>query len=161
MELSKLSVPKGSRKKRKTVGRGEGSGHGKTSCRGGKGQTARSGGKIRAGFEGGQMPLYRRIPKLGFISREQVAGRNQYMTIDLSVLERFENGATVDAVSLAAIGYSPRAKEKAGIKILGSGKLTKKLKVCVCALTESARSQIESCGGSVELVCEKSADAAR
>lgn len=161
MELSKLSVPKGARKRRKNLGRGEGSGHGKTCGKGGKGQTARSGGKIRAGFEGGQMPLYRRIPKLGFISREQTAGRNQYMTINLGVLERFESGATVDAVSLAAIGYAPRAKERAGIKVLGSGKLTKKLKVCVTAITESARSQIESCGGSVELACEKSADAAR
>lgn len=161
MELSKLSVPKGARKKPKTVGRGEGSGHGKTCCRGGKGQTARSGGKIRAGFEGGQMPLYRRIPKLGFISREQVAGRNQYMTIDLSVLERFDSGATVDAVSLAAIGYSPRAKEKAGIKVLGSGKLTKKLNVCVTALTATARAQIESCGGSIQLVGEKAADESR
>lgn len=152
MNLSQLSVPKGARKKRKTLGRGEGSGHGKTCCKGGKGQTARSGGKIRAGFEGGQMPLYRRIPKLGFISREQVAGRNQYMTVDLSILERFDTGATVDAAALAAIGYAPRAKEKAGIKILGSGKLTKKLKVAVNALTETARAQIESCGGTVELV---------
>ena len=157
MNLSQLSVPKGARKKRKTVGRGEGSGHGKTSCRGGKGQTARSGGKIRAGFEGGQMPLYRRIPKLGFISGQQVAGKNQYMTVDLSILERFENGATVDCESLAAIGYRARAKEKAGLKILGSGKLSKKLTVKASALTATARQQIEACGGTVEIVGCKTA----
>lgn len=152
MNLSQLSVPKGARKRRKNLGRGEGSGKGKTCGKGGKGQTARSGGKIRAGFEGGQMPLYRRIPKLGFISRVQVAGKNQYMIVDLAILERFDNGATVNAEALAAMGYAPRAKEQAGIKILGSGKLTKKLTVAVNALTDSARAQIESCGGTVELI---------
>jgi large subunit ribosomal protein L15 len=156
MNLSQLSVPKGARKKRKTVGRGEGSGHGKTSCKGGKGQTARSGGKIRAGFEGGQMPLYRRIPKLGFVSGVKVSGSNQYMTVGLSILERFENGSTVDAETLSAKGYKAKAKERAGVKVLGSGKLSKKLTVKVSAITETARQQIEACGGKVEIVGKSS-----
>lgn len=159
MKLSELSVPKGARKKRKTVGRGEGSGHGKTCCRGGKGQTARAGGKIRAGFEGGQMPLYRRIPKLGFTSRVQVTGTNQFLALDITLLERFENGAVVDAEALKAIGYSPRSKEKAGIKVIGSGALTKKLVVRVNAVTGSARAQIEAAGGTVELIGKQSAQA--
>jgi large subunit ribosomal protein L15 len=159
MKLSELSIPKGSRKKRKTVGRGEGSGHGKTSCKGGKGQTARAGGKIRAGFEGGQMPLYRRIPKLGFVSRVKVFGKNQFFALDVSILDRFENGAVVDADSLRAIGYKARAKERAGIKVIGSGAITKKLTVRVEAVTGSARAQIEAAGGSIELVGKQVAQA--
>lgn len=151
MDLSTLKPAKGSRKRRKVVGRGEASGHGKTSCRGGKGQTARSGGKIRAGFEGGQMPLYRRIPKLGFISRQQVFGDNRYFVVDLDVLEKFDNGATVDVESLHAIGFRARSRERAGVKVLGSGKLTKKLIVKVAAVSESARKAIESAGGTVEV----------
>jgi large subunit ribosomal protein L15 len=152
MKLSEMSVPSGSRKKRKLVGRGEGSGHGKTSCRGGKGQTARAGGKIRAGFEGGQMPLYRRIPKLGFISRSHVIGSNKFLEINLSILEKFDNGAVVDAETLKGIGYRPRSKEKAGIKILGAGSLSKRVTVRVEAITEAAKAKIEALGGSVEII---------
>ena len=108
MELSKLSPGKGARKMRKRVGRGESSGHGKTSCHGGKGQTARSGGKIRPGFEGGQMPLYRRVPKIGFRSRKKVLGVNCYNLVNLSVLDLFEDGAVVDA----AVGFTVTIAEE-------------------------------------------------
>lgn len=152
MKLSEMKPPRGARKKRKVLGRGESSGLGKTSGRGGKGQTARSGGKIRAGFEGGQMPLYRRIPKLGFISRQQTLGLNRYFVVNLSVLEQFDNGATVDAESLRQLGYKARSKERAGVKILGNGTLSKKLTVRVDKISDSAKKKIEDLGGKVEIV---------
>ncbi len=152
LSLSTLKPAKGSRQRKVRVGRGESSGLGKTSGRGGKGQTARTGGKVRAGFEGGQMPLYRRIGKLGFRSRQAAKGLNQFTVLSLDMLEKFDNGAVVDSESLAKIGLSLKAKTKAGYKVLGTGTLTKKLTVKVAAISASAKAKIESCGGSVELL---------
>ncbi len=152
MELSNLGPNKGAKKKKKRLGRGESSGLGKTSGRGGKGQTARSGSGIPARFEGGQMPLYRRVPKLGFKSRKQNLGLNEFNIVNLDTLEKFDNGATVDGDSLFGKGLKISAKKKAGIKVLGRGTLTKKLTVKVHAISESAKTKIESLGGSVELV---------
>lgn len=152
MDLSKLSPAPGSRHRKKRLGRGEASGKGKTSGKGGKGQTARTGGKIPARFEGGQMPLYRRVPKLGFVSKARTAGLNSYNIINLSILERFPAGSKVDAEAIRSIGFGKSAANKAGIKVLGSGKLTKKLNVKVQAISSSAKEKIESLGGTVELV---------
>jgi large subunit ribosomal protein L15 len=151
MELSKLKPAAGSKKKKKRLGRGESSGLGKTSTRGGKGQTARSGSGIPARFEGGQMPLYRRIGKLGFFSRVSNLGKNQYNLVNLSTLDKFENGATVDEAALVAKGYNLSSKKKAGIKVLGTGDLTKKLNVKLSAFTASAKAKIESLGGTAEV----------
>ena len=150
MELSKLSPGKGARKARTRVGRGEGSGRGKTSGRGGKGQTARTGGKVRLGFEGGQMPLYRRVPKLGFRSRQKTLGLNCYSVVNLDVLNCFEDGAVVDAAALRARGVGIKNKHKAGIKILARGDLSKRLTVKVQAVSKAAKAKIEAAGGTVE-----------
>ena len=152
MELSRLAPPRGARKKRTRLGIGEGSGHGKTSGRGGKGQTARSGGGVRPGFEGGQMPLYRRVPKFGFTSRQKVLGMNCFAVVNLRDLEKFAEGSVVDAESLKAAGFKANVHTKAGIKVLGSGDLTKKLTVKVQAISAAARAKIESLGGTVEIV---------
>jgi large subunit ribosomal protein L15 len=152
ISLSRLAPPNGARKPRKRVGRGESSGHGKTSSRGGKGQTARSGGGVRPGFEGGQMPLYRRLPKFGFRSRQRTQGANQYNVINLSKLESFDAGSTVTAEMILARGYGNHNRSKAGVKVLGTGALTKKLHVQVHAISASARAKIEACGGSVEIL---------
>jgi large subunit ribosomal protein L15 len=152
MELSNLKPVRGSTKRKIRIGRGEGSGCGKTSGRGGKGQTARTGGKVHKHFEGGQMPLYRRLPKLGFVSRAKLSGRNVFVTVNLSVLEKFENGATVDLASLKALGYCKGSNRKAGLKVLGQGELTRKLSVKAEAFSESARKKIEAAGGSVQLL---------
>ena len=152
MDLSNLAPAKGSKKKKKRLGRGESSGLGKTSGRGGKGQTARSGSGIPARFEGGQMPLYRRIGKIGFFSRVGNLGLNAYNTINLDKLEKFDSGAVVDLDALLSKGMTLSSKKKAGIKVLGNGNLTKKLTVKVHAVTASAKEKIESLGGTVELV---------
>lgn len=153
LTLNTLKPMPGARKARTRVGRGEGSGHGKTSGRGGKGQTARSGGSIRPGFEGGQMPLYRRLPKVGFTSREAVQGKNVYSIVRLSVLERLENGTTVDVAKIQSLGYAKKSSERAGVKVLSDvEKLTKKLHVKVHAISAQAKSLVEAAGGTVELV---------
>jgi large subunit ribosomal protein L15 len=153
LNLNQLKPMPGSRKRRTRVGRGEGSGHGKTSGKGGKGQTARAGGKIRAGFEGGQMPLYRRVPKVGFTSRVSVTGNNDYAIVRLSVLERLDNGTTVDMDKIRSLGYAKKSSERAGVKVLCDvEKLTKKLNVKVNAISAKARSIVEAAGGTVELV---------
>lgn len=153
LNLSNLSPRAGSTKPRLRVGRGEGSGHGKTSGRGGKGQTARSGGGVRPGFEGGQMPLYRRLPKLGFTSRVGATGLNRYNLVRLSVLERLDNGTTVDPDMLMSLGYGKKSGNQAGIKVLGdSASLTKKLHVRVHAVSEAAKAKIEAAGGTVEII---------
>jgi large subunit ribosomal protein L15 len=152
LSLSKLAPPKGARKARKRVGRGESSGHGKTSSRGGKGQTARSGGGVRPGFEGGQMPLYRRLPKLGFRSRQRTQGANQYHVINLSKLNTFDAGSTINADVILARNYGNNNRSKAGIKVLGTGELTKKIHLQVHAISASARAKVEACGGTVEIV---------
>ena len=134
----------------KRLGQGESSGHGKTSGRGGKGQTARSGSSIRIGFEGGQMPLIRRIPKRGF---NNVRFGNQFVAVNVGDLNRFDEGARVDEAALRTIGLANG--RASGIKILGDGELTKKLTVSAHAFSASARSKIEAKGGACELVGQK------
>ena len=146
MELSKLSPVAGSTFVGKRKGRGTGSGNGKTGGRGHKGQHARSGGKTRIGFEGGQMPLVRRIPKRGF--------NNIYAkpltAINLAVLNRFEDGAVVDAAALIEKGIISSCPY--GLKVLANGTLTKNVTVKATAFTESAKEKIEQAGGKAEVV---------
>ena len=144
MELSKLKPKKGARHAKKRVGRGPGSGHGKTASRGEKGQKSRTGFSRMLGFEGGQMPLHRRLPKRGFtnIFKKEIA------VVNVSDLERFENGATVDEGALRKAGLVKGQPH--GIKILGDGKLTKKLTVHANKFSDAARKQIESAGGSCQ-----------
>ncbi len=152
MDLHKLTPAKGSRKVRRRIGRGEGSGAGKTSGRGGKGQTARSGGKIRPGFEGGQMPLYRRLPKIGFRSRVDVKGTNVYHEVKLGSLEIFGDGEEVTCQTLKSKKLVKGLNFGAGVKILSSPGLTKKLSIKVQAISASAKAAVEKLGGTVEIV---------
>jgi large subunit ribosomal protein L15 len=147
MRLHDLKPRPGAKHRRKRLGQGESSGHGKTSGRGGKGQTARSGSSIRIGFEGGQMPLIRRIPKRGF-NNKQFAVR--YIPVNLDVLNSFEDGATVDEAVLRDRGLA-NGREKR-LKILGDGELTRKLTVKAHAFSASARAKIEKLGGACELI---------
>ena len=150
--LSSLAPSKGSRKTRKRLGRGIGSGYGKTAGRGHKGQKSRSGAKIPAWFEGGAMPTYRRVPKIGFTSIQKITGKNQYNIINLADLDRlFNDGETVDTTSLQSKGYGTNSKNQAGIKVLGTGEISKKLTVKVNAISASAQKKIEAAGGNVEL----------
>ncbi len=147
MKLYELQPAAGSVKDVKRIGRGHGSGNGKTAGKGHKGQKARSGGSIRPGFEGGQMPLQRRMPKRGFNN----IFATEYATVNVSALEeRFENGAVVDAAALAACGLVKDAKD--GIKILGNGELTKSLTVKAAKFTASAQEKIEKAGGKAEVI---------
>ena len=141
-----LSAPQGANKKPKRVGRGSSSGLGSTAGKGNKGQQSRSGGKTYVGFEGGQMPLYRRIPKRGFHNRNT----QEIITINVSMLNRFEDGAEVTVESLMEIGLVSNPKD--GVKILGNGELTKKLDVKVNAFSESAAQKIQALGGKAEVV---------
>ncbi len=127
-------------------GRGHGSGNGKTAGKGHKGQKARSGGSVRPGFEGGQMPLYRRIPKRGFKNRNS----KEIVAINLDALERFEDGSEVTVATLLVAGVIKNPRD--GVKILGNGELTKKLNVKVNAFSASAKAKIEELGGSVEVI---------
>ena len=146
MELHNLKPAKGSIKSSKRVGRGEGSKRGGTSTRGHKGQKSRSGGGVRPGFEGGQMPLHRRLPKKGF---SNVQFRDKIAIVNLSQLnEKFEEGATVNEKSLRETGLVKGRCD--AIKVLGHGDLDRKLTVVVDAASASARSKIETAGGSVE-----------
>src|SRR5437868_3596296 len=149
MRLHDLKPNPGAKHRRKRLGQGESSGHGKTSGRGGKGQSARSGSSIRPGFEGGQMPLIRRIPKRGFNNKRH---ETRYSPVNLSSLNRFEDGARVDAEALKAVGLANGKSASAGIKILGEGELTKKLTVSAHAFSVSARKKIEEKGGTCELI---------
>lgn len=151
MQLSKLHPNAGAKKVSRRVGRGEASGAGKTCGKGHKGAKARSGYSTKRRFEGGQMPLYRRLPKGGFRSRKRIFGENVYLLANLSTLERYENGAVVEEQTLIDLLRSG-GKRRAGIKILGGGALTKKLTVRVHAVTEAAKNKIEALGGSVELI---------
>ncbi|MDO4730542.1 MAG: 50S ribosomal protein L15 [Clostridia bacterium] len=146
MKLHELSPVPGSKKAPKRVGRGHGSGWGKTAGKGHKGQKARSGGSIRPGFEGGQMPLQRRVPKRGFnnIFKKDIIG------IDISKLNIFEDGATVDTQAILDAGITKEARD--GIKILGNGNLEKKLNVKVTAYSKSAKEKIEAAGGKAEVI---------
>lgn len=144
MELNNLKPKKGSRHAKKRVGRGPGSGHGKTSARGEKGQKSRSGFSRMLGFEGGQMPLHRRIPKRGFTN----IFKKEYAVVNVSDLERFDNGATIDEAALRQAGLVKGRND--GVKVLGYGSLTKKLTVAATKFSESARKQIEAAGGSCQ-----------
>lgn len=144
MKLNELSPAAGSRKARFRVGRGLGSGNGKTSGRGQKGQKSRAGGGVRTGFEGGQMPLYRRLPKRGFKN----IFANVYAEVNVEALNRFEDGATVDAVALIEEGVLKNVRD--GIRILGNGELTKKLTVVANGFTKTAEEKILAAGGKVE-----------
>ena len=147
MKLNELSPAPGAKKERNRVGRGMGSGNGKTSGRGHKGQNARSGGGVRPGFEGGQVPLYRRLPKVGF-NNSRFA--KQYVVVNVSELERFEDGTEVTRELLKDSGVISKYKD--GVKILGRGELTKKLTVKVDKLSASAAEKIEKAGGKVEVI---------
>ena len=150
MRLHDLKPRPGARHRRKRLGQGEATGHGKTSGRGGKGQTARSGSSIRIGFEGGQMPLIRRIPKRGFNNARHTT---RYLPVNLDALNRFEDGSRVDEAALQAAGLANG--RGAGIKILGDGELTRKLTVSAHAFSASAKAKIEAKGGTCELVAAK------
>ena len=145
MKLNELSPAAGSTHVAKRKGRGNGSGNGKTAGRGQKGQKSRSGGGVRVGFEGGQMPLYRRIPKQGFYNKY----RTEYATVNVGRLEIFENGTVVTAEMLKEAGLISKVMD--GVKILGNGELTKKLTVEVAKFTDSAKEKIESLGGKAEV----------
>src|SRR3954470_21141739 len=147
MRLHDLKPRPGAKHRRKRLGQGESSGHGKTSGRGGKGQTARSGSSIRIGFEGGQMPLIRRIPKRGFNNAPPPL---RYIPVNLDSLNRFDDGARVDFDSLREAGLANG--KGAGVKILGSGELNKKLSVTAHAFSASAKAKIEGKGGSCQLI---------
>ena len=146
MKLHELSPAPGSKKDAFRKGRGAGSGNGKTAGKGHKGQKARSGGGVRPGFEGGQMPLQRRIPKRGFTN----IFATKYASINVSKLNCFEDGAVVDAAALKEAGLVK--KQLDGVKILGGGELTKKLTVKVAAYSESAKQKIEAAGGKAEVM---------
>jgi large subunit ribosomal protein L15 len=150
MRLHDLKPRPGAKHRRKRLGQGESSGHGKTSGRGGKGQTARSGSSIRIGFEGGQMPLIRRIPKRGFNNARHTT---RYIPVNLDSLNRFDNGARVDFETLRKAGLANG--HAAGVKILGSGELTRKLTVSAHAFSASAKAKIEGKGGSCEIIQPK------
>ena len=151
MRLHYLKPRPGARHRRKRLGQGEASGHGKTSGRGGKGQTARSGSSIRIGFEGGQMPLIRRIPKRGFNNARHTT---RYLPVNLEALNCFDDGARVDEATLRSAGLANG--RAAGVKILGEGELTRKLTVSAHAFSASAKAKIEAKGGACELVAPKS-----
>jgi large subunit ribosomal protein L15 len=138
------------------LGQGESSGHGKTSGRGGKGQTARSGSSIRIGFEGGQMPLIRRVPKRGF---NNVRHGTHYIGINVESLNVFEDGARVDEAALRSIGLANGRAD--GVKILGDGEVTRKLTVSAHAFSASARTKIEAKGGTCEVIGLKKPEAAK
>ena len=148
MKLHELQPAAGSKKVRTRVGRGLGSGLGKTSGRGQKGQNSRSGGGVRSGFEGGQMPLYRRLPKRGF---NNSVFAKQYAEVNVEQLNRFEDGATVDPVALIEAGILKNVRD--GIRILGNGTLeTKNLTVIANGFTKSAEEKITAAGGKVEVI---------
>lgn len=146
MKLHELSPVAGSTQIGKRKGRGHGSGNGKTGGRGHKGQKARSGGKVRVGFEGGQMPLVRRIPKRGFIN----VFAKPLTAVNVIALNAFEDGAVIDAAALIESGIIAECPN--GLKILGNGNLTKKVTVKAAAFSESAKEKIEQAGGKAEVV---------
>ena len=146
MKLDELQPAPGSKTVRKRVGRGIGSGLGKTAGKGHKGQNARSGGGVRPGFEGGQMPLFRRIPKRGFKNR----GAKQYTEVTLAMLETLDNNTEVTVESLLEAGIIRKAND--GIVVLGNGELTKKLTVKAARVTKTANEKITAAGGKVEVV---------
>ena len=156
MRLEDLRPAPGAVSRRKRVGRGPGSGHGKTSTKGSKGHKARSGGGKTNGFEGGQMPLYRRIPKRGFTP---FGGRTSYAVVNLKGLGAFAAGSVVDPDAMAQAGLIKRSG-RARVKILGDGEIPHALTVRAHAISESARTKIEGQGGRIEVLPEKEKAAA-
>lgn len=146
MNLSELAPNKGAKRSKFRVGRGHGSGNGKTAGKGHKGQNARSGGGVRLGFEGGQMPLYRRLPKRGFKCRNS----KDIIAINVSLLNVFEDGAVVDIAALQSKGLVSNPRD--GVKILGNGDITKKLTVKVNFFSKTAVEKIEAAGGKAEVI---------
>lgn len=146
MKLHELKSAEGSRHVRNRVGRGTSSGNGKTSGRGQKGQKSRSGGGVRLGFEGGQTPLFMRLPKRGFTN----VNRKEYAVVNLDILNRFEDGTEVTPLTLVEAGIVK--DEKSGIKVLGNGELTKKLTVKAAKFSKTAEEAIVANGGSVEVI---------
>lgn len=149
MKINELKASPGDRQSAYRKGRGVGSGNGKTAGRGHKGQNSRSGGGTRPGFEGGQMPLYRRLPKRGFNNKRFA---DHFVEINIGDLERFEDGTVVDAALLKETGVITLPKVNDGIKLLGNGELTKKLTVKANAFTATAREKITKAGGTAEEV---------
>lgn len=145
MRLGELSPAVGSKKRRKRVGRGMASGNGKTSGKGHKGQNARSGGGVRPGFEGGQMPLHRRVPKRGFNN----IFKKRYAIINVGDLEKFEDGAEVNILKLLEMGVVK--KKYCGLKVLGNGTIEKKLKITAAKFSKMAVEKIENAGGKVNI----------
>lgn len=146
MKLHELQPAEGSRKVRNRVGRGTSSGNGKTSGRGQKGQNSRSGGGVRLGFEGGQTPLFRRVPKRGFTN----INRKEFAVVNLDTLNRFEDGTIVTPALL--IETKVVKSEKSGIKVLGNGKVERKLTVQASKFSQAAKEAIEAAGGSIEVI---------
>ncbi len=146
MKINELSPAEGSRRARKRVGRGPGSGHGKTSCRGHKGQKSRSGGGIRPGFEGGQMPIHRRLPKRGFKN----PFRKEYSVVNVGDLGRFEPNTVLDPDSLKEAGLVWKMLD--GVKLLGNGEISQPLVVRIHKVSRSARMKIEAAGGKVDIL---------
>ena len=146
MKLNELRPPKGARKKRKRIGRGEGSGHGGTSTKGHKGLKARSGGTRSPGFEGGQMPLQRRLPKRGFTN----PSRKEWTVVNLGDLTVFPEGAVVDVESLKSSGLV--RKVAFGVKILGDGEISRPLTIRAHAFSLAAKKKIEAAGGKAEVI---------
>ena len=146
MRIHELSPMRGSIKKRKRVGRGPGSGHGKTACRGHKGQNSRSGGGVRPGFEGGQMPLQRRLPKRGFTN----IFKKKYALINIKGLSRFEPDSILDVETLIDAGMVKRVND--GIKLVGDGEISHPLVIKVHKASKTAVAKIEAAGGRVEIL---------
>jgi large subunit ribosomal protein L15 len=146
MKIHELAPPEGSRKKRKRVGRGQGSGHGGTAGRGHKGQKSRSGGGPRPGFEGGQMPLQRRLPKRGFIN----IFKKQFSIINIKDLARFEANANLDTDALEEAGLVKKMSD--GVKLLGNGDIAYPLFIKVHKASKTAKEKIEASGGKVEII---------
>ena len=146
MKLHELSPAEGSVTPAWRKGRGPGSGNGKTAGKGHKGQNARSGGGVRPGFEGGQIPLYRKLPKRGFKNRFA----SEYTTVNISVFNRFEEGAVIDQEMLINAGLARKAAD--GLKVLGNGNVEKKFTVRAAAFTAAAKEKIEAAGGKCEVV---------
>ncbi len=147
MKIDELRPAEGSKKKKKRVGRGPGSGHGKTSCRGHKGQKARSGGGVSPGFEGGQMPLHRRLPKRGF---RNAPFRKVYTIVNIKTLERLKDVDLITPELLLEKGVIKGIKD--GLKVLGDGELSRAITIRANAFSETARKKIEQAGGKVEVI---------
>ncbi|SRR5438093_192341 len=156
MRLHDLKPRPGAKHRRKRLGQGESSGHGRTSGRGGKGQTARSGSSIRIGFEGGQMPLIRRIPKRGFNNARHTV---EYVAVNVESLNQFDDGSRVDVEALRNAGLANGPVKR--VKILGDGELTRKLTIAAHAFSATAKSKIESKGGVCEVISARPAPPAK